>query len=43
VIPEAKKLALQSGLAVAGDKVVIIFGLPLGKSGGTNSLVVETL
>ncbi len=43
VIPEAKKLALESGLAVAGDKVVIIFGLPLGKSGGTNSLVVETL
>lgn len=43
VIAEAKKLALNSGMAVKGDKVVIIFGLPLGKSGGTNSLVVEML
>jgi hypothetical protein len=30
-------------LAVKGDKVVIIFGLPLGERGGTNSLVVEVL
>jgi pyruvate kinase len=43
VILEAKKIALKSGLAVKGEKVVIIFGLPLGKSGGTNSLTVETL
>ena len=42
-ISEAKKLALSSGLAVKGDKVVIIFGLPLGERGGTNSLVVEVL
>lgn len=43
VIEEAKKISLSSGLAVKGDKVVIVFGLPLGKSGGTNSLIVETL
>jgi pyruvate kinase len=42
-ISEAKKIALSSGLAVKGDKVVIIFGLPLGERGGTNSLVVEVL
>lgn len=42
-IAEAKKIALSSGLAVKGDKVVMIFGLPLGKNGGTNSLVVEVL
>ncbi len=43
VITEAKKTAISTGLAITGDKVVIVFGLPLGKSGGTNSLVVETL
>lgn len=43
VISEAKAMALESKLAGKGDKVVIIFGLPLGQSGGTNSLIVETL
>lgn len=43
VITEAKKIAITTGLAIKGDRVVIVFGLPLGKSGGTNSLVVETL
>jgi pyruvate kinase len=42
-ITEAKNISIKSGLAVKGDKVVIVFGLPLGKSGGTNTLVVETL
>ena len=42
-ISEAKNIALSSGLGVKGDKVVIIFGLPLGERGGTNSLVVEVL
>jgi pyruvate kinase len=42
-LSEAKNIALASGLAVKGDKVVIIFGLPLGERGGTNSLVVEVL
>jgi pyruvate kinase len=43
VVKEAKSLALKYKLANKGDKIVIVFGLPLGKSGGTNSLVVETL
>jgi pyruvate kinase len=43
VIKEAKALTLKSKMAVKGDKIVIVFGLPLGKSGGTNSLIVETL
>lgn len=43
VIAEVKKIALSNKLAIKGDKMVIIFGLPLGKSGVTNSLVVETL
>jgi len=42
-IKEAKALTLKSKMAVKGDKIVIVFGLPLGKSGGTNSLIVETL
>jgi pyruvate kinase len=42
-IKEAKTLALKSKLAKKGDKVVITFGFPLGKAGGTNSIVVETL
>jgi pyruvate kinase len=43
VIKEAKTLALKNKFAKVSDKIVIVFGLPLGKSGGTNSLVVETL
>jgi len=43
VIEEVKTMAIDSKLASKGDKVVIIFGLPLGKSGGTNALIVETL
>lgn len=42
-IKEAKGIVLKNKLAVKGDKIVVVFGLPLGKSGGTNSLVVETL
>jgi pyruvate kinase len=43
VVKEAKTLALKYKFAVKGDKIVIVYGLPLGKSGGTNSLIVETL
>lgn len=43
VIKEAKTIALKNKLADKGDKMVIVFGMPLGKSGGTNSLIVETL
>lgn len=43
VIKEAKTLALKYKFASKGDKIVIVYGLPLGKSGGTNSLIVEKL
>jgi pyruvate kinase len=43
VIKEAKALILKNKLAAKGDKVVMIFGFPLGKSSGTNALVVESL
>ena len=42
-IKEAKTLSLKNKMAVKGDKIVIVFGLPLGKRGGTNSIIVETL
>jgi len=42
-IKEAKTLALKNGLGIKGDRVVIIFGFPLGKVSGTNTLMVETL
>ena len=43
VIIGVKKLVVESKLAGSGDKVIIVFGLPLGQKGGTNSLIVETL
>ena len=42
-IKEAKAVAIKSGLGVKGDRVVVIFGFPLGKVLGTNTLMVETL
>jgi pyruvate kinase len=43
VIEEAKVLSLTNKFAEVGDKIVIVFGFPLGQSGGTNSLMVATL
>jgi pyruvate kinase len=43
VVKESKSLILRNKLAMKGDKVVMIFGLPLGQASGTNALVVETL
>lgn len=43
VVTEAKALALEHKFAKVGDKIVIVFGLPLGQLGGTNSIIVETL
>jgi pyruvate kinase len=43
VIKEAKSIALKSKLAVKGDKIVMLFGMPLGMTGGTNAMIVETL
>ncbi len=43
VLKESKSLIIKNKLAKKGDKIVITFGLPLGKGSGTNSLIVETL
>jgi len=43
VIKESKNLILKNKLAVKGDKIVMVFGFPLGQASGTNALVVETL
>jgi len=40
---EAKGAALSSGLARAGDRIVIVAGVPVGVPGRTNLLRVETL
>lgn len=43
VFKEAKSLILKNKLAKKGDKIVMVFGFPLGQSSGTNALIVETL
>jgi pyruvate kinase len=44
VIKASKAVALKEKLVKKGDKIVIVFGLPLGqKTGGTNSIIVETV
>lgn len=39
----SKKLILKKKLAKKGDKIVIVAGIPSGKSGGTNSIFVENI
>jgi pyruvate kinase len=43
VFPIVKKLALEEKLAVKGDKIVILAGMPFGKNKETNMLLVEAL
>lgn len=43
VVAESKSSILASGLAKKGDRVVIAAGIPFGKVGGTNMLMVQTL
>jgi pyruvate kinase len=43
IMPIVKKVAIKEKLAVKGDKVVIITGMPFGKIGETNMLLVETI
>lgn len=38
-----KQIALQSGYVKSGDRIVITAGLPLGESGSTNVVKVETV
>ena len=39
----AKEVALSTGLAEPGDRIVLVAGVPVGTSGGTNLLRVEVL
>lgn len=43
VIESAKKIALQQKIAQKGDKIIICAGIPFGKPGTANILMVETL
>ena len=43
VIDEAKKIVLKNNLANKNDKIVICAGIPFGKSGSTNFLIVQSL
>ena len=40
---ESIKLSRQTGLISEGDTVVLVAGLPVGRSGGTNMIKVETV
>ncbi|MBI4993645.1 pyruvate kinase [Candidatus Wolfebacteria bacterium] len=43
VIESAKKIVVESKMAAKGDKIVISAGVPFGKSGATNLLIVQTI
>ncbi|KKQ23303.1 pyruvate kinase [Candidatus Wolfebacteria bacterium RIFCSPLOWO2_01_FULL_38_11] len=43
VIEEAKKIAVKNKIAKIGDKVVIGAGIPFGKAGSTNLLIVQVV
>ena len=39
----AKKELLRSNMAKQGDVFLLVAGIPFGKRGGTNSLMIQTL
>ena len=43
VLATASRFAVEQGIAERGDKIVVVCGRPLGRSGTTNSLVVHTI
>lgn len=43
VIAESKHTILKEKLAAKGDEIIIVAGIPLGKTGNTNTLMVQTL
>ncbi len=43
IMPLVKKIALKEKLAVKGDKVVILTGMPFGQMKETNMVLVETI
>ena len=43
MIAKAKRMALRHGLATAGDRVVIVAGVPFGTPGSTNVIHVARI
>ncbi len=43
MIGKAKRMALRHGIAVGGDKIIILAGVPFGTPGSTNVLHVATI
>lgn len=43
VMDEARKLVIREKFAKKGDRIVIVAGVPFGKSGGANLVMVETV
>jgi pyruvate kinase len=43
MIANATQAALESGIVRAGDRVVVVAGVPVGRAGQTNLLKVETV
>jgi pyruvate kinase len=43
MIGKGRRMALRHGIAKAGDKVIIVAGVPFGTPGSTNVLHVATL
>jgi len=43
LIAEAAKAARGTGIVARGDRILITAGIPFGKTGGTNLLLVQTL
>ncbi len=40
---ESVKLSLQTGMIKEGDTIILVAGIPVGRSGGTNMIKVETV
>ena len=43
MIESAKKIVVENKMAKKGDKIVISAGIPFGKSGATNLLIVQAV
>ena len=43
MVGKARRMALRHGIARAGDRVIVLAGVPFGTPGATNVLHVERL
>ena len=43
MVAKSKRMALRHGLAKAGDKIIIMAGVPFGTPGSTNMLHIQRL